>query len=149
MIAALSGEHTSALRIIGPLIVMGFGNGLAVPAITGSVLAGVRTQHAGAAAGILITSQQFASAAGVTALGTVFFTVLGSRSGVEAHASVLAWIAAIDLVLILVACGTSLLLPRPAQAGALPTPAAAGPAAAAPVAEATLAAERAASAAGE
>lgn len=143
IVTRVSGEHTSALRIVLPLMVIGLGNGLVVPAITGSVLAGARTQQAGAAAGILTTSQQFASAAGVAALGTVFFTPLGSRSGVAAYASALEWVAAIDLVLILVACGTSLLLPRPARADAPPAPAAAGPAAAAPVAEATTPAEEA------
>jgi EmrB/QacA subfamily drug resistance transporter len=114
----VSGQDTSALRIIGPLVLIGLGNGLAVPAITGSVLAGARTQQAGAAAGILTTSQQFASAAGVAALGSVFFAALGTGTGVAAFASALQWVAVIDLVLIAIACGTSLLLPRPPRPAA-------------------------------
>jgi EmrB/QacA subfamily drug resistance transporter len=113
VVVRLAGADTTALRLIGPLILIGLGNGFAVPAITGAVLAGARTQQAGAAAGILTTAQQFASAIGVAALGTVFFAALGTRTGTAAYASALQWVALIDLVLIVIACGTSLLLPRP------------------------------------
>jgi len=131
--AWLSGEHTSVPRIIGPLTLIGLGNGLALPAITGAVLAGARTRQPGAAAGLLTTAQQFAGAAGVAVLGTVFFTALGGGSGVAAYASALAWVAAIDLVLVLVAGGASLLLPRPGRAGTLAAvPPAAAPSAAEP-----------------
>lgn len=108
-----SGSHTSALRLIGPMTLIGLGNGMAVPVLTGVVLAGARTVQAGAAAGVLTTTQQFASAAGVAGIGTVFFTVLGSHGDVGGYANALTWVAAIDLGLVLIAFLTSLALPRP------------------------------------
>jgi len=113
-----SGADTSVARLIAPMMLIGFGNGLAVPALTGSVLAGARPKHAGAAAGILTTSQQFASAAGVAALGAVFFQVLGDGTGVARFARADAWVVGIDLGLIALAFAASLLLPRPARLAA-------------------------------
>ncbi|GAA3837408.1 MFS transporter [Streptomyces chiangmaiensis] len=114
----LSGGHTSAVRLLGPMVLIGLGNGLAVPALTGAVLAGVKPVQAGAGAGVLTTTQQFSSAAGVAGIGSVFFAALSSRHGVADYASALEWVAAIDLVLVLIACGTSVLLPRPPRAAA-------------------------------
>ncbi|WP_373287158.1 MFS transporter, partial [Wenjunlia tyrosinilytica] len=108
-----SGSHTSALRLIGPMVLVGTGNGLAVPALVGAVLAGVRSGQAGAAAGVLTTAQQFASAAGIAALGSVFFAVLGSGGARIDYVHGLEWVAAIDLVLVLAAAAISTLLPRP------------------------------------
>jgi len=110
-----SGGETSAARLIGPMVLIGLGNGLAVPALVGSVLAGVRPQQAGAAAGVLTTAQQFASAAGVAAIGSVFFQALGTPHGVASYASAFQRVAVIDLVLVLIAAGISLTLPRPAR----------------------------------
>ncbi|MEU9060950.1 MFS transporter [Streptomyces sp. NPDC048430] len=109
----LSGDDTTALRLVAPMILIGLGNGLAVPAVTGAVLAGARPAQAGAAAGVLTTSQQFASAAGVAVLGTVFFAAVGTRHGVAAYGDALTWVAAIDLALVLLACLMSTRLPRP------------------------------------
>ncbi|HEV3173322.1 MAG TPA: MFS transporter [Actinocrinis sp.] len=114
----VSGASISAPRLIGPMILIGMGNGLAVPALVGAVLAGVKPQQAGAAAGVLTTSQQFASAAGVAALGSVFFTALGTGHGAASYGSALIWVASIDLALTVLAAGLSLLLPRPARAKA-------------------------------
>ena len=114
VVLQLSGGDTSAPRLIGPMVLIGLGNGLAVPALTGVVLSGARTAHAGAAAGVLTTSQQFSSAAGVAAIGTVFFAVLGAGVGVASYATALCWVAVIDLVLAALACLTSLRLRPPA-----------------------------------
>ncbi|MEV5574769.1 MFS transporter [Spirillospora sp. NPDC052269] len=108
-----SGSDTSARLLIGPMILIGFGNGLAVPVLAGVVLAGARPANAGAAAGVLTTIQQFASAAGVASIGAVFFTVLGDHRDVAKFAQSLEWVLGIGLVLILVAGVTSLKLPRP------------------------------------
>ncbi|AUG78959.1 MFS transporter [Kitasatospora sp. MMS16-BH015] len=111
----VSGAATTAPRLIGPMVLIGFGNGLAVPALIGAVLAGIKPQQAGAAAGVLTTAQQFASAVGVAALGSVFFAAVGSKHGPAAYASALEWVAAIGLVLVLIAIGVSIKLPRPAR----------------------------------
>lgn len=91
---------------------VGLGNGIAVPALVGSVLAGVRPGHAGAAAGVLTTSQQFASAVGVTGLGSIFFAALGSRTGPAGYISALEWTVACSVILAFAASGLSTLLPR-------------------------------------
>ncbi|WNI17843.1 MFS transporter [Actinacidiphila sp. ITFR-21] len=108
----LSGGGTSVARLIGPMIVIGAGNGLAVPALTGVVLAGAKVANAGAAAGVFTTTQQFSSAAGVAGIGTVFFAALGAGHGVAHYASALAWVASVDLALALLSCGASALLAR-------------------------------------
>lgn len=122
----MSGGATSALRLVGPMIVIGTGNGLAVPALVGAVLAGVRKGQAGAAAGVLTTSQQFASAAGIAAFGSIFFQALGTGKSISAYASALQWVAIFDLVVVSGAALVSMLLPRPVK-----------PAASAPVQPAT------------
>jgi MFS family permease len=112
-VLAVSGSDTSAARLIGPMVLVGFGNGLAVPVLAGVILAGARTVQAGAAAGVLTTTQQFASVAGVAGIGTVFFGALGSHHDVLGFAHALEWVLGIGLVLLLVAGLTTLRLPRP------------------------------------
>ncbi|WP_197093889.1 MFS transporter [Nonomuraea sp. SBT364] len=55
------------------LAVDGFGMGLALAPIMGTVLAGVAPRHAGAAAGVLTTAQQVGAALGVGIVGIVFY----------------------------------------------------------------------------
>ncbi|WP_419992821.1 MFS transporter [Streptomyces boninensis] len=111
----LSGEQTSVGRLLAPMVLIGFGNGMAVPALTGVVLAGIGTGQAGAAAGVLTTSQQFSSAVGVAGVGTLFFAALGSRHGVGGYADALQWVAVSGFCLALLACAASLLLPSPVK----------------------------------
>ncbi|WP_326821331.1 MFS transporter [Streptosporangium sp. NBC_01756] len=108
----LTGADIQALHLIGPMVLIGLGNGLAVPALTGVVLGGVRAGNAGAASGLLTTSQQFASAAGIAALGAVFFQALGTGHGPAAYTSALATVAVVDLALVALAMLGSFLLTR-------------------------------------
>lgn len=97
-----------------PTSLVGLGQGLVLPTLIGAVLAGIRPSHGGAAAGVLTTTQQFASAAGVAVLGAVFFGGLGahpSRAGFAATTEAVTFLA---LALVVVAAGLTLLLPRPA-----------------------------------
>lgn len=110
----MSTETTNVLLLIVPMTIIGFGNGLAVPALIGTVLSGVRSRQAGAGAGILTTSQQFASAIGIAVFGGVFFAALGSGAGVLAYTSAFQWEAALSLGLAALAALVSLRLPRPA-----------------------------------
>jgi MFS family permease len=114
----LSGAATSAPRLIGPMVLIGLGNGTAVPALIGSVLAGAHAKDAGAAAGVLTTSQQFASAAGVAAVGSIFFAALGAGHALGSFTSALQWVAVVDLVLVVIAAGLATRLPRPARTAA-------------------------------
>jgi EmrB/QacA subfamily drug resistance transporter len=120
----LTSGHTTAGHVIVPMLLAGLGNGLAVPALIGAVLSGVKAKQAGAGAGILTTSQQFASATGIAALGSVFFAALGNHTGSAAFGSALQWEAVFSMVIALLAAFVSLALPRPPRKPA-PAPAAA------------------------
>ncbi|GLY71660.1 MFS transporter [Amycolatopsis taiwanensis] len=65
--------------LAAPLAFVGLGNGFLLPPILGAALAHVRADQAGAAAGTLTTTLQFANSLGVTLLGTLFFSLAGPR----------------------------------------------------------------------
>lgn len=76
-----------------PLAVFGYGQGLVMAPLFGSVLAGVRHSHAGAGSGILNTAQQAANGIGVALVGAVYVLVLGwdgSRTALLVALAVLA-----------------------------------------------------------
>ncbi len=112
---SLGGDITAAWLFV-PTGLVGLGNGLAFPALVGAVLTGVRPTHAGAAAGVLATTQQFASAAGVAALGAVFFGVLGTRPARADFAAAAESVTFLALALVLAASALTALLPRTRQA---------------------------------
>jgi len=111
VVLKISGGATSPPQIIGPMILVGLGNGLAVPALIGAVLAGVRTEQAGAAAGVLMTSQQFASAIGIAGIGSIFFQALGTNTGTAGYVSAFEWSVAFSMGLALAASIMSTQLP--------------------------------------
>ena len=94
---------------------IGFGNGLAFPLMVGTVLTHVRPARAGAAAGILTTTQQFGVASGIAVIGAVFYAALGSAPTRASfvHATEVAMLA--DAGLLAVAAAATLLLPRTAR----------------------------------
>ena len=94
-----------------------------MPSIMGAVLSGVNRARAGAAAGVLTTVQQFASAAGVAVLGAVFFAILGLQPSRADFAEALEFVVIFDLVLAAVAMGFTLLLPRTPAAAPVDRPA--------------------------
>jgi EmrB/QacA subfamily drug resistance transporter len=67
--------------LIPSLLLDGAGMGLAIAPLAGTVLSRVRPEHAGAASGVLATTQQVGNALGVAVLGVVFFHAAGQRSG--------------------------------------------------------------------
>jgi EmrB/QacA subfamily drug resistance transporter len=111
--AAGSGVNAGWLMV--PLSLVGLGNGLTLPSLIGVVLVGVRPTQAGAASGVLTTTQQFSGAAGIAVLGAVFFSVLGSRTGRGDFANAAEVTLWLDLVLIAATTGLVALLPRSAQ----------------------------------
>jgi len=111
----IDGTSTGAPALIAPLFVMGLGSGLAFPSLIGAVLAGIQPRQAGGAAGILTTTQQFASAAGVAVLGSIFFSILGDRPGRGDFDSALEITVLGGLVLLALASGLTVLL-RPRTA---------------------------------
>jgi hypothetical protein len=94
--------------------VIGLGQGMALPSLIGTALAHVPPERAGAAAGILTTTQQFGVASGVAVIGAVFYARLGPGRASSVPAMELAM--AIDAVVVLAAAALTLLLPRRAAA---------------------------------
>ncbi|GAA1867700.1 MFS transporter [Myceligenerans crystallogenes] len=104
------GDELTAVALVGPMIAVGFGNGLAVPAVIGQVLARIRPADAGAASGVLTTAQQFSSALGIAVVGGIFFTLLGTAEGTAGFASAFGVAVWCDLALVIVGIWLALLL---------------------------------------
>jgi EmrB/QacA subfamily drug resistance transporter len=109
-------SSVSAVTLVPSMVLMGVGNGMVLPSLIGAVLSGVKPERAGAASGILTTAQQFSSAAGVAALGVVFFDSLGPASaggdaGISAYVPAMTRLVVFDLVLVGLAMLLSRLLP--------------------------------------
>jgi MFS family permease len=67
------GPSLTSLALAPVLILMGIGNGLVIPLIVSGVLQSVPGTSAGAASGVLTTTQQFSMVLGIAAVGTLFF----------------------------------------------------------------------------
>ena len=105
-------ESLTAVELAIPMMFVGIGNGIAVPTVTGQVLARIRPTYAGAASGVLTTVQQFSSTIGIAGIGGVFFAVLGSRGQPADYVSSLVASSICSLVLVAVAALLSLWLVR-------------------------------------
>jgi EmrB/QacA subfamily drug resistance transporter len=115
----LSGDATSPARLAPLFFAIGIGNGFVMPALIGTSLSDVPPQKAGAAAGTLATSQQFATAAGVAALSEIFFAALGSHPVRHDYVHAIQVVLAVDVGLVAACFVASQLLPRPARARAV------------------------------
>ena len=62
--------------LILALALFGYGQGLVMAPLFGTVLMAVRNAHAGSGAGMLTTVQQIANGAGVALIGGLYFAVL-------------------------------------------------------------------------
>jgi EmrB/QacA subfamily drug resistance transporter len=103
------GSHLTGWDLAPATALIGAGNGTVIPSLIGAVLAHVNPARAGSAAGLLTTSQQFGSAAGVAIIGAIFYAALGQH-GDWVHAMEVAM--AVDTVMMAAAAAASLLLPR-------------------------------------
>jgi EmrB/QacA subfamily drug resistance transporter len=116
---AAGGTSIGAPGLIPPLFLMGLGSGLAFPSLVGAVVAGVQVHQAGGAAGVLTTTQQFASATGIAVIGSAFFSILGSRPDHTDFIHALEVVSGASLLLITVAIALTVLLrPRTATESA-------------------------------
>ncbi|RKN45693.1 MFS transporter [Streptomyces hoynatensis] len=90
LLAAVSGE--APVRWLAPgLLIDGLGMGLAFAPIMATVLSRVAPRHAGAAAGLLTTTQQAGGALGVGIIGIVFYG--GGPDGFRHSLLYLVWVA--------------------------------------------------------
>ncbi|RKN47243.1 MFS transporter [Streptomyces hoynatensis] len=93
-----AGEGAGLGWLVPAVALVGLGNGLVLPQLIGVALLDVSARQAGIGAAVVTTTQQFASAAGVAVIGTVFFALAGPGGG---HAAAMARCALIDLALVL------------------------------------------------
>lgn len=101
LLLRFGGTAAGAVPIALCLCLIGFGNGVVLPALIGTALSQVQPRQAGVANGVLQTNQQFSSSAGVAVLGALFFGVLGDHPGRSGYAHAMALSAAVDVVLVL------------------------------------------------
>jgi MFS family permease len=80
------GVGGSVWWLVAPLLIDGAGMGLVMAPLAATVLAGLPGHHGGAAAGVLVSTQQLANALGVALVGLVYFGAL--RHGGYANALV-------------------------------------------------------------
>jgi EmrB/QacA subfamily drug resistance transporter len=69
-----------AWQLLIPLFIAGAGGGLFLAPVTAVVLAGIRSDDAGSASGVLATAQQVGAAIGIAVVGVLFFGLLGSNA---------------------------------------------------------------------
>jgi EmrB/QacA subfamily drug resistance transporter len=74
------GGAVHSWQLLPSLLVCGLGLGSVVAPLVNVVLAGIRGQDAGAASGVLSTTQQVGGAVGVAVIGVVFFGLLASQA---------------------------------------------------------------------
>jgi predicted MFS family arabinose efflux permease len=73
-------EAPSALLLALVLAIFGYGQGLVMAPLSSAVLSTVKPASAGSGAGMYGTTTQIANAAGVAAIGAVFFAIEAARS---------------------------------------------------------------------
>ncbi|OKJ48543.1 hypothetical protein AMK27_37775 [Streptomyces sp. CB02009] len=71
--SALDSDGASLALLLVGMAVYGWGNGMIVPLLTGTVMSRVPPQDAGAGAGVLATTQQLAAALGIAVVGIVLY----------------------------------------------------------------------------
>jgi len=97
-------------------VLIGTGQGIALPSLIGAALAHVPPQRAGAAAGILTTTQQFGAASGIAVIGAVFYSALGTAPSTGEFVTAMVVAMSVNAVLVAAAAAATLLLPRRAAA---------------------------------
>jgi EmrB/QacA subfamily drug resistance transporter len=103
-------------ELLGALVMIGAGMGMAIPGLINLSLRAVPPSDAGAASGMLATCQQIGNALGVALVGTIFFAALGSRSGSAAYGDALCAAMAGQVILALAAAALVPRARRPAPA---------------------------------
>jgi EmrB/QacA subfamily drug resistance transporter len=95
---SIGGAATASTWALSPaLLLLGMGLGVSGGQLFDFILAGVTMEQVGSASGVLEAVQQLASAIGVAALGTIFFTAFAHH--VPTHAlAITAWACLVPLV---------------------------------------------------
>lgn len=97
-----AGDRATVPWLVVSLMLRGLGSGLILPSLVSAPLGGVHPTRAGAASGLLSTTQMFASVTGLAVTGALFFTALGSNPGRADYAAatqLTLWVALCIVVL--------------------------------------------------
>jgi EmrB/QacA subfamily drug resistance transporter len=103
-------------------ILIGLGQGIALPSLIGAVLTHVPPQRAGGAAGILTTTQQFGAASGIAVIGAVFYSALGTAPSQGTYVTAMVLAMSVSAVLVAATAAVTLLLPGRAALRPAPVP---------------------------
>lgn len=110
-----SGATLSSWRLAPALIVYGFGQGLGMTPLVGTIISRVPSRAAGAASGVVMATFQVGNALGVAVIGLLFFVALGRQQGADPralqYAIALSWTLPAIAALVLVAFCLVFLLP--------------------------------------
>ena len=106
----LLGTSVNAWEVAMPGLLIGLGNGIAIPAVLGQVLGRIPPTVAGAASGVLTTAQQFAAALGIATIGGVFFHALRHGTGLAAHSHAMQVMLVCDAALLAAAVAVAVWL---------------------------------------
>jgi EmrB/QacA subfamily drug resistance transporter len=108
--------------VFGPMVIAGLATGLVFMPVTATVLGGVEPEHAGAASGLLQTTQQLGSAVGVAVIVSVYAAGAVPGEFVPGVRAAFLTSAAFALVAFLVAAVVLRTRPRPVEAEVAPEP---------------------------
>lgn len=82
-LARSAGTEPGLLPVMAAAFVTGVGTGLCTPVLTAVLLGTLPPRDAGAGAGVIYATTQFGSAAGIAAIGAVFFGVLAKTAAAK------------------------------------------------------------------
>jgi MFS family permease len=100
----MQGVNLNPFTLMPIMFLLGLGQGATVPRLMGTVLSNVSPANAGAASGVLSTTQQVAFSIGVSVIGSIFFTALGARGNAASSENY------VRAFIIVMCCNFSLLL---------------------------------------
>ncbi|MFG3207810.1 MFS transporter [Streptomyces sp. NPDC048192] len=109
LVVRLGWPHPSLVPVLAGIALFGVGAALTGPTLFRMILADVPSAQAGMGSGVLVTSQQMATALGATVGGTLYVSVAGALSTVSAAVCVLALLACCSVTVLVI----SLKLPDP------------------------------------
>lgn len=109
LVIGVSWPHPALLLVLAVLAFIGIGQALIGPTLFRMVLADVPPAQAGMGSGVLVTSQQMATALGATVGGTLYLSLVSSLSAASAAVLVLALLACFSATIFAI----SLKLPDP------------------------------------
>jgi EmrB/QacA subfamily drug resistance transporter len=110
--AYAAGAHLHGFELAPSLFITGFGNGLGLSPLVGTVISGLEPREAGAGAGVVTTTLQVGNALGVALIGLLFFALLGTAAPGDAYADAFAYTMPVCAALLLLAAMLVRRLPR-------------------------------------